>query len=109
MFNSYAVTFVCLLLLTELFGSTLISQQLKRKNGIEDSEVQSSEWGNNSPGMANISSSLYQTPISAKGGRVNSRSRATKGNRSTPQTPISNAGKKQILISLGSLASSFML
>lgn len=87
------VNFVTFLLLTKFCGCGYVSQQLKRKTGMDDNEVESSEWVG-SPGLTNISNGPFQTPVSAKGGRVNNRSKATKGNRSAPQTPVSNAGKK---------------
>ncbi|KAL1219014.1 Transcription factor E2FA [Cardamine amara subsp. amara] len=54
-------------------------------------------------GFTSIPSSPCQTPVSAKGGRVNIRSKA-KGNKSTPQTPIStnNAGSPVTLTPSGS-------
>lgn len=69
------------------------SQQLKRKNEKEDSEVESSELVG-SLRLTNISNSPFHTPVSAKGGRANNRSNATKGNRSTPPMPMLNAGEK---------------
>ncbi|KAJ4705371.1 Transcription factor [Melia azedarach] len=77
------------------------SPQLKRKTGMDDNEVESSEWVG-SPGLTNISNGPFQTPVSAKGGRVNNRSKATKGNRSAPQTPVSNAGSPSTLTPAGS-------
>lgn len=57
-----------------------------------DMVVAPSNNGFTSSGFTSIPSSPCQTP--AKGGRVNIKSKA-KGNKSTPQTPIStNAGKK---------------
>ncbi|GKV31897.1 hypothetical protein SLEP1_g40554 [Rubroshorea leprosula] len=64
--------------------------QLKRKSTTNKSEVESSQWIA-SPRVTSLSNSPLQTPVS-KGGRTNNRSKATKGNRSTPQTPVSNAG-----------------
>lgn len=49
--------------------------------------------GFTSSGSTSIHNSPCLTPVSAKGGRVNTKSRA-KGTQSVPQTPISNAGKK---------------
>lgn len=46
--------------------------------------------GFTSSGFSTISNSPCKTPVSAKGGRVNTKSKA-KGNQSVPQTPISNA------------------
>lgn len=70
---------------------------------MEDNEVETSEWVG-SPGLTNISNGPFHTPVSAKGGRVNNRSKGIKGNRLTPQTPVSNAGEK-ISYHLGSLIS----
>ncbi|KAK1563745.1 hypothetical protein Q3G72_032116 [Acer saccharum] len=75
---------------------------LKRKNGLDDNEVESSEMVS-SPGLINISNCPFQTPVSAKGGRINNRSKGTKGNnRSTPQTPVSNVGSPSTLTPAGS-------
>nr|QYW07149.1 transcription factor E2FA [Dimocarpus longan] len=73
----------------------------KRKNGSDDSEIQSGELVS-SPGLINISNSPFQTPVSAKGRRITNRSKGTKGNRSTPQTPVSNAGSPITLTPAGS-------
>ncbi|XP_071723675.1 LOW QUALITY PROTEIN: transcription factor E2FA-like [Rutidosis leptorrhynchoides] len=62
---------------------------LKRKTASDDNEFESSNWISK-PGISNMSSSPFQTPTSAKGKGTNGRSRATKGNKSAPQTPISN-------------------
>ncbi|KAL4605997.1 hypothetical protein ACB092_09G070100 [Castanea dentata] len=67
------------------------SPLLKRKNGTDDNEVQSIDW-TNSPGYTSVVNSPLKTPVSAKGGRIYNRSKGTKGNRSGPQTPVSNAG-----------------
>lgn len=45
-----------------------------------------------SSGITNVINSPLNTPVSAKGGRAYNRSKASKGNRSAPQTPVSNAG-----------------
>lgn len=63
---------------------------------MEDNEVETSEWVG-SPGLTNISNGPFHTPVSAKGGRLNNRSKGIKGNRSTPQTPVSNAGSPSTL------------
>lgn len=60
---------------------------------MEDNEAETSDWVG-SPGLTNISNGPFHTPVSAKGGRANNRSKGIKGNRSTPQTPVSNAGEK---------------
>ncbi|KAH6762117.1 E2F transcription factor 3 [Perilla frutescens var. hirtella] len=64
------------------------SPPLKRKNGYQNNEVESSEW-TASPVYSDIANSPFRTPVSAKG-RANCRSKATKNNRSVPSTPISN-------------------
>ncbi|CAN6577319.1 unnamed protein product [Malus baccata var. baccata] len=64
------------------------SPQLTRK---DTNEVEYSDW-TCSPGNTNIIQTPLQTPpMSTKGGRVNNRSKASKGGRSGPQTPVSNA------------------
>lgn len=65
---------------------------------MNDNEVESGDWAS-SPGFTNLSNCPFQTPVSAKGARVNNRVKATKGNRSTPQTPMSNAGEKLYVLS----------
>ncbi|KAJ4705372.1 Transcription factor [Melia azedarach] len=77
------------------------SQQLRRKTGGNDNGVESCEWVY-SPGLTNISTCPFQTPVSAEKGRANIRSKAAKRNRSTPQTPLSNAGSRRCDSSLGS-------
>ncbi|XP_044481136.1 transcription factor E2FA-like isoform X1 [Mangifera indica] len=67
------------------------SPQVKRKNGTNDTGIESGDWAS-SPGFTSLSNCLFQTPVSVKGARVNNRPKATKVNRSTPQTPMSNAG-----------------
>ncbi|RXH76375.1 hypothetical protein DVH24_019263 [Malus domestica] len=63
------------------------SPQLTQK---DNNEVGYSDW-TSSPGNTNVIQSPLQTPVSAKGGRVNNRSKASKGGRSGPQTPVSIA------------------
>lgn len=72
----------------------------KRKPG-NYSEVESSRLSM-SPAYTNTVSSPNQTPVSGKGGRVNGRSNAAKGNASVPQTPMSNAGSPSPLTPAGS-------
>ncbi|XP_022747596.1 transcription factor E2FA-like isoform X2 [Durio zibethinus] len=74
------------------------SPQLKRKNTMDNNEVESSHW-TGSPGVTSISNSPFQTPVSAKGGRINNRS---KSNKSTPQTSASNAGSLSPVTPAGS-------
>ncbi|KAK8546259.1 hypothetical protein V6N12_027054 [Hibiscus sabdariffa] len=69
------------------------STPLKRKSTVENKEVEPSQW-TNSPGVTSISSSPFQSPVSVKGGRINSRSKASKANKSTPQTPVAHASEK---------------
>ncbi|KAL8039874.1 hypothetical protein ABFX02_10G064900 [Erythranthe guttata] len=71
---------------------------LKRKNGYQNNDVESSEWAA-SPGYSNIPNSPLCTPV-AKGGR--SRSRVTKNNKSVPSTPISNVDAPSPLTPAGS-------
>ncbi|KAL0344856.1 UNVERIFIED_CONTAM: Transcription factor E2FA [Sesamum radiatum] len=65
------------------------STPLKRKNGYENNEVESSEWSA-SLGYSDMVNSPFHTPVSLKGGR--SRSKVMKNNRSVPSTPVSNVG-----------------
>ncbi|XP_022744715.1 transcription factor E2FA-like isoform X2 [Durio zibethinus] len=74
------------------------SPQLKRKGTADNNEVESSQWIT-SPGVMDISNSPFQTPVSAKGGRINNRSKA---NKSTPQTTVSNASSPSPLTPAGS-------
>ncbi|XP_010520690.1 PREDICTED: transcription factor E2FA isoform X2 [Tarenaya hassleriana] len=77
------------------------SPALKRKPSVDAGDIQSNN-GFISSGFNGISNSTCQTPVSAKGGRINNRSKASKGNRSTPQTPISNAASPATLTPTGS-------
>ncbi|KAB2060028.1 hypothetical protein ES319_A11G349700v1 [Gossypium barbadense] len=77
------------------------SPQLKRKSAADKNEVESSQW-TSSPGVTSISNSPFQTPVSAKGGRINNRSKTSKANKSMPQTPVSNAGCPSPLTPAGS-------
>ncbi|KAL4578295.1 hypothetical protein LXL04_014416 [Taraxacum kok-saghyz] len=65
-----------------------VSQSVKRKLGTSHNEVASNEWA--SPGHASTITSPVCTPVSAKGGKVNSRS--TKSNKPVPQTPLQISG-----------------
>ncbi|KAE8679409.1 Transcription factor E2FA [Hibiscus syriacus] len=73
------------------------STPLKRKSTVENKEVEPSQW-TNSPGITNISNSPFQTPVSAKGGKMNSRSKA---NKSTSQTPVAHASSPSPLTPAG--------
>uniref|UniRef100_A0A6N2LXW6 E2F/DP family winged-helix DNA-binding domain-containing protein n=1 Tax=Salix viminalis TaxID=40686 RepID=A0A6N2LXW6_SALVM len=66
------------------------SPQLKRKSGLADNGVSSSNHVS-SPGCSNISNSSFRTPASAKGGRTYNNSKASKDNGAGPQTPVSKA------------------
>ncbi|XVE96321.1 hypothetical protein REPUB_Repub02eG0211400 [Reevesia pubescens] len=77
------------------------SPQLKRKSTVDKNEVESSQW-TTSPGVTSISNSPFHTPVSAKGRRINNRSKASKANKSTPQTPVSNAGSPSQFTPAGS-------
>ncbi|CAH8384290.1 unnamed protein product [Eruca vesicaria subsp. sativa] len=57
--------------------------------------------GFTSSGFTSIPNSPCKTPVSAKGGRVNIKSKA-KGNQSIPQTPISDIGSPPTLTPSGS-------
>ncbi|KAK9290630.1 hypothetical protein L1049_008802 [Liquidambar formosana] len=76
------------------------SPQLKRKSVTDDNEVESSEW-TASPGFTDLVSSPLKTPLSGKGGRIYNRSKVSKGNRSAPQTPMSNVGSPSSLTPAG--------
>lgn len=91
--TSIAWLFALCLLLNRIVSFPAVPQQLKRKGGIENSEVDHSDWMS-SPGYINVANSPMHTPVSAKGGRAYNRSKGSKGNRSAPQTPVSNAGDK---------------
>ncbi|GMJ12029.1 E2F transcription factor 3 [Hibiscus trionum] len=73
----------------------------KRKSTVENKEVESSQW-TNSPGITSIPNSPFQTPVSVKGGRINNRSKVSKANKSTPKTPVANAGSPTPLTPAGS-------
>ncbi|TYI58705.1 hypothetical protein E1A91_D11G379800v1, partial [Gossypium mustelinum] len=77
------------------------SPQLKRKSAADKNDVESSQW-TSSPGFTSISNSPFQTPVYAKGGRINNRSKTSKANKSLPHTPVSNAGCPSPLRSAGS-------
>ncbi|KAL2250859.1 transcription factor E2FA [Sesamum indicum] len=77
------------------------SPPLKRKNGYQSNEVESSEW-TASPGYSDVANSPFRTPVSAKGGRTNCRSKVTKNNRSVPSTPIANVDSPSSLTPAGS-------
>lgn len=66
------------------------SPSRKRKTTTDVVAASSNSNGFTSSGFSTISNSPCKTPVSAKGGRVNTKSKA-KGNQSVPQTPISNA------------------
>ncbi|VVB02278.1 unnamed protein product [Arabis nemorensis] len=74
------------------------SPSRKRKSSMDAAP---SHNGFTSSGFSSIPSSPYQSPVSAKGGRVNIKSKA-KGTKSTPHTPISNADSPATLTPSGS-------
>ncbi|XP_073017609.1 transcription factor E2FA-like [Primulina eburnea] len=61
------------------------STPLKRKNVSGENEAVFNERT-----TSDIANSPFRTPVSAKGGRLNGRSKVTKNNRSMPSTSISN-------------------
>ncbi|KAG8374027.1 hypothetical protein BUALT_Bualt11G0088300 [Buddleja alternifolia] len=77
------------------------SPPLRRKNGYEKNEVESSEW-TASPGCSDMVSSPFHTPVSGKGGRTNGRSKVAKNSRSVPSTPIPNVDAPSPLTPAGS-------
>ncbi|KAK9156823.1 hypothetical protein Scep_003397 [Stephania cephalantha] len=68
----------------------VVKSPFKRKTESDDCEAESSEW-TVSPGYTEVVNSPLRTPVSGKVGRVNSRSKASKYNRSGPQTPMPNS------------------
>ncbi|KAB2045296.1 hypothetical protein ES319_D01G150900v1 [Gossypium barbadense] len=77
------------------------SPKLKRKSTTVNKEVESSQW-TTSPRVTSTANSPFQTPVSAKGGRINNRSKASKANKSALQTPVSNASSPAPLTPAGS-------
>ncbi|PIA28109.1 hypothetical protein AQUCO_07200025v1 [Aquilegia coerulea] len=69
----------------------IVKSPLKRKSETEDHEAESSDWAVNT-GFTEVVNSPLRTPVSGKGTRVYNKSKASKCNRSAPQTPISNIG-----------------
>ncbi|KAK4772914.1 hypothetical protein SAY87_027933 [Trapa incisa] len=76
--------------------AVVFRSSLKRLGGLEGNDAIHSMWPN-SPGSSNLISSPFHTPMSARGPRACSRTKGTKGNKSAPQTPISNAGSPSTL------------
>ncbi|CAH1452307.1 unnamed protein product [Lactuca virosa] len=76
------------------------SPPVKRKLGTDYNGVPSNEWANLSYN-ATTNSPLH-TPVSAKGTRINGRSKVTKNTKSAPQTPVSNTGSPAPLTPVGS-------
>ncbi|KAI3822699.1 hypothetical protein L1987_10295 [Smallanthus sonchifolius] len=72
---------------------------VKRKLGTDYNDVPSNEWA--SIGYTAAVNSPLHTPISAKGGRINARSKVTKSNKPAPQTPVSNSGSPSSLTPVG--------
>ncbi|KAA3466870.1 transcription factor E2FA-like isoform X1 [Gossypium australe] len=83
------------------FASMKPPFKLKRKSTTVNKEVESSQW-TTSPRVTSTANSPFQTPVSAKGGRINNRSKASKANKSAPQTPVSNASSPAPLTPAGS-------
>ncbi|WCJ34215.1 Transcription factor E2FA [Euphorbia peplus] len=77
---------------------------LKRKSGSDVNGVESSERASSTgpAGCSDVYSSPFHTPVSAKGGRTYNKSKASKGNRSGPQTPVSNFDSPSPLTPAGS-------
>ncbi|XP_023735360.1 transcription factor E2FA isoform X2 [Lactuca sativa] len=73
---------------------------VKRKLGTDYNGVPSNEWTN--LGYAATTNSPLHTPVSAKGTRINARSKVTKNTKSAPQTPVSNTGSPAPLTPVGS-------
>ncbi|KAK9047972.1 hypothetical protein SSX86_033066 [Deinandra increscens subsp. villosa] len=76
------------------------SPSVKRKLGADYNKVPSNEWAN--IGYTDTVNSTLHTPVSAKGGRINARSKVTKSNKPAPQTPVSNIGSPSPLTPVGS-------
>ncbi|KAJ9181317.1 hypothetical protein P3X46_009457 [Hevea brasiliensis] len=85
----------------EAEGILVRSPLLKRKSGSDENGGDSSEWASSS-GFGDVSNSPFRTPVSAKGGRKYNRSKASKGTRSGPQTPVSNIDSPSPLTPAGS-------
>ncbi|KDP36136.1 hypothetical protein JCGZ_08780 [Jatropha curcas] len=81
----------------EVEGIVVRSPPLKRKGSSGENRGDSSEWAS-----SDVSNSPFQTPVSAKGGRIYNRSKASKGNRSGPQTPVSKIDSPSPLTPAGS-------
>ncbi|EEF32209.1 E2F4,5, putative [Ricinus communis] len=81
----------------EAEGIVLRSPTLKRKNGMDENGFESS-----SAFCGDVSNSPFRTPVSAKGGRTYSKSKASKGNRSGPQTLVPNIDSPSPLTPAGS-------
>ncbi|KAL8227151.1 hypothetical protein R6Q57_016983 [Mikania cordata] len=65
-------------------------EPMKRKFGTDYNKVLSNVW--TSVGYTDTVNSPLHTPVSAKGGRINARSKVTKSNKHAPQTPVPNIG-----------------
>ncbi|KAG6514500.1 hypothetical protein ZIOFF_024861 [Zingiber officinale] len=76
----------------EMNDALLIRTPLKRKREKEDNETsETSESVTNSGYSEQVNNPLL-TPVSGKGTKTNGRSNASKYNKSSPQTPMSNGG-----------------
>ncbi|XP_013734331.2 transcription factor E2FA [Brassica napus] len=90
---SYDSSSLCAIVDREEDAVVLRSPSRKRKSMMDvvtTTTTTSNSNGFTSFGSTSIHNSPCHTPVSAKGGRVNTKSRA-KGTQSLPQTPISNA------------------
>ncbi|CAG7880636.1 unnamed protein product [Brassica rapa] len=96
---SYDSSSLCGIVDREEDAVVLRSPSRKRKSMMDVFATNSN--GFTSSGSTSIHNSPCHTPVSAKGGRVNTKSRA-KGTQSVPQTPISNAGSPATLTPSGS-------
>ncbi|CAF2095280.1 unnamed protein product [Brassica napus] len=79
----------------------LRSPSRKRKSTMDVVTTTTSSTSNGFTSSDGFTSSPCRTPVSAKGGRVNIKSKS-KGNQSIPQTPISNIGSPVTLTPSGS-------
>ena len=70
-------------------------QPVKRKLGTSYNDISSST------SYASTVNSPVHTPVSGNGGKVNSRAKATKSNRSVPPSPMGNAGSPSPLTPAG--------
>lgn len=72
----------------EMAEAVVFRTPLKRKHDREDNEAAESDDWMMSPGYANAASSPVPTPLSGKGSKIPAKSKAAKGQKSCPQTPL---------------------